>query len=152
MRQIIYILLFSSVILFNASCSNKDSSSIAAEQLELLDTRAQVSKVYTDLPEESGWTVVSEAVSSMTIYVEANYTDTVLYWLVPTGTQTWGERTLIGYDRDGSDGWSIQWDFGDRALHDHIYVQALGSDGVSQASRTINVHTLSEGDIAALAQ
>lgn len=45
----------------------------------------------------------------MTIHAEAQNTETVLFWLVPTGTATWSERELIGYDKDGNDGWSVTW-------------------------------------------
>lgn len=73
----------------------------------------------------------------MTIYVEAKNTETVLFWLISTGTQTWKARGLIGYDKDGRDGWSFTWNFGDRMFHDHIHVQAIGEDSVS--SDTFNV-------------
>ena len=80
----------------------------------------------------------------MTITVEAENVDVVLFWIAPTGTGTGLERELIGYDLDGSDGWSIHWKFGNRTFHDHITVQVLGSDYASQASETFNVHTLEE--------
>lgn len=69
----------------------------------------------------------------MTINVNAKNTETVLFWVIPTGTQTWGERELIGYDKDGRDGWSLTWEFGNRKFHDHIQVQALGDDTISNA-------------------
>jgi hypothetical protein len=103
------------------------------------DTRAQLLKVYTDLPKESGWWVVPRGVSKMTIHAKARNTETVLFWLVPTGSATWGERELIGYDKDGKDGWSVTWDFGSQKLHDHIHVQALGSDSSTQSNETINI-------------
>ncbi|MDT9726187.1 hypothetical protein DUZ99_14495 [Xylanibacillus composti] len=101
--------------------------------------RASITNVFLDLQEKSGWWVVPEEATSLTIHVEAKNTDTVLFWLVPTGTEAWGERTLMGYDQDASDGWSLRWDFGDRKLHNRIYVQALGIDGVSMDSQSINV-------------
>ncbi|MNH46099.1 hypothetical protein D3C79_1087500 [compost metagenome] len=73
--------------------------------------------------------------------MEAENTDIVLFWIAPTGTETGKERTLIGYDVDGSDGWSYTWEFGDRTFHDHIQVHALGIDGSTQASDTINIHS-----------
>lgn len=78
--------------------------------------------------------------------MEAENVDTILFWIAETGTGTWGERQLIGYDIDGSDGWSITWEFGDRKFHDHILVQALGSDFATQTSETINVHSVDETD------
>ncbi|OAB38367.1 hypothetical protein [Paenibacillus glacialis] len=64
------------------------------------------------------------------------------YRLIPTGTETWNERILIGHDADGSDGWSYRWEFGNQTLHDHISVQALGSDSSTQATESIKVHSL----------
>ncbi|MNN46327.1 hypothetical protein D3C81_1607060 [compost metagenome] len=50
-----------------------------------------------------------------------------------------GERELIGYDKDGSDGWSVTWNFGNRSFHDRIVVQALGSDGATQDKEIISI-------------
>lgn len=111
-------------------------------QSEQNDRRAQVLKVYTDLPQESGWWIVPRDINTMTIFVEAKNVDTVLFWIVPTGTETWGERTLIGYDKDGSDGWSLTWEFDNRTFHDRICIQALGCDGFTQSIETIKVTTV----------
>lgn len=113
-------------------------------QRELLDLQAKIIKVATDLSYEINWWVVPQDIDTMTIYVEAENVETVLFWIAPTGTETWKERELIGYDIDGSDGWSLTWKFGDRQFHDHIAVQALGMYGLTQANKTINVHTLEE--------
>jgi hypothetical protein len=134
------------VMLVFSACTNvegaqtQEAMTTSTNQPKQIDTRAQILKVYTDLSEEAGWWVVPKGVSTMTIYAEANNTETVLFWLIPTGTQTWSDRILIGYDKDGSDGWSLKWELGNRTLHDHIYVQALGSD--SQANDSINVYSL----------
>ncbi len=109
---------------------------------ELGGQKAQILAVTTDLEEENGWHIVPNTVRKMTISVEAENVETILFWIAETGTGTWAERTLIGYDIDGNDGWSIEWDFGDRIFHDHIAIQALGSDGVTQAIETINVHSV----------
>ncbi|SFK83530.1 hypothetical protein SAMN03159341_101807 [Paenibacillus sp. 1_12] len=140
-----YLLL---IMLILSACTHVEApqtqkgTAASSNKLEQVDTRAQLLKVYTDLTEESGWSVAPKGVGTMTIYAEAENTETVLFWLVPTGTETWSERILIGYDKDGSDGWSLVWEFGNRSLHDHIYVQALGSDSSTQAAETINVHSL----------
>ncbi|MEW9674337.1 hypothetical protein [Ammoniphilus sp. 3BR4] len=112
-----------------------------AQAQNVEDLRAKILNVYTDLPNKSGWWTAPKGVHKMTIYVEAENTETVIFWLIPTGTQTWGQRELIGYDKDGSDGWSLTWDFGNRSLHDHIHIQALGSDSASQSNASINVAT-----------
>ncbi|NBI30990.1 hypothetical protein ERL59_18730 [Chengkuizengella sp. YPA3-1-1] len=109
-----------------------------------IDTHAQLLKVYTDLPENEGWYVVPKNVHEMTIYAEAKNVDTVLFWLAQTGTETWSKRQLLGYDQDGSDGFSLKWEFGKQVLLDHIFIQALGSDFSTMDDATINVITPEE--------
>ena len=159
-KSIIFALLV--MILVIAACDDKDQTK-AGEIVEMetklsegvetlsnpseekvMDYSAKISNVYTDLAQENGWSIVSGGVTEMTITVEAENVDVVLFWIAPTGTGTGLERVLIGYDLDGSDGWSINWKFGNRTFHDHITVQVLGSDYASQASETFNVHTLEE--------
>jgi len=101
--------------------------------------RAEIVSISTDLPRIGNWWRVPKDVKKMTIRVNAKNTETVLFWLIPTGTQTWGQRELIGYDKDGSDGWSLSWGVDNRELHDHIFVQAIGDETVSSSS--INVTT-----------
>ncbi|MNO67287.1 hypothetical protein D3C76_580920 [compost metagenome] len=91
------------------------------------------------MPKNAGWWIVHKDVNTMTINVEAKNVETVLFWITPTGTETWGERELIGYDKDGSDGWSVTWNFGNRSFHDRIVVQALGSDGATQDKEIISI-------------
>lgn len=115
----------------------------STNQIETRDHKAQILKVDTDLEKEHIWHFVPEGVETMAISVEAENVEAILFWISPTGTETWGERTLIGYDLDGSDGWSITWEFGDRIFLDRITIQALGSDGDSQAKETINLRSRS---------
>lgn len=162
-KLIILVLLLITLIL--AACDDKDKAkaedgveietkpsesvekiSNPSEDNEVMDTSVIISKVYTDLELENGWSVVPTGVTEMTITVEAENVDLVLFWIAPTGTGTGLERELIGYDLDGSDGWSFNWKFGNRIFHDHITVQVLGSDYASQASETLNIHTLEETD------
>ena len=158
-KSIIFALLLMTLLL--AACDDKDQTK-AGESVEIetklsegvetlsnpseenkdMDYSAKISNVYTDLAQENGWSIVSGGVTEMTITVEAENVDVVLFWIAPTGTGTGLERELIGYDLDGSDGWSINWKFGNRTFHDHITVQVLGSDYASQASETFNVITL----------
>ncbi|KOR90798.1 hypothetical protein AM231_14285 [Paenibacillus solani] len=138
------------VMLLLVACSSTEQpvpSEVMATvdaQKELVDLQAKILKVSTDLSYETNWWVVPQDIDTMTIYVEAENVDTVLFWIAPKGTETWKERELIGYDIDGSDGWSLTWKFGDRQFHDHIAVQALGTDGLTQAKESISVHTLEE--------
>lgn len=93
---------------------------------------ARILNVSTDLPEIGNWYRIPKGKEKMTINVEAKNTETVLFWLVPTGSKTWRERKLIGYDKDGSDGWSLTWEFGNEPpLQDHIHIQALGTGSIS---------------------
>ncbi|WP_027085268.1 hypothetical protein [Cohnella panacarvi] len=132
------------MMLFSGCSNNEDlrtleTKSLLPNQTEKNDTRAQILNAYTDLQKKSGWWVVPRSVSAMTIYAEVKNAETVLFWKVPGGTETWGERTLIGFDKDGSDGWSIKWEFGNQTFHDYIYIQALGNDSSSLANETIQI-------------
>lgn len=129
----------------NQNENQPEESKVASEDAsENKDNAAKILKVETDLEVKDGWHIVPEGVTTMTISVEVENVDTILFWIAETGTGTWGERQLIGYDIDGSDGWSITWEFGDRKFHDHILVQVLGSDFTTQASETFNVHSVDE--------
>lgn len=160
--KVVFILL---IILFISACSNVDENkpgkSVAASteqdenqrgesivastnQTENRDYKARILKVDTDLEMEHVWHVIPEDVRKMTISVEVENVETLLFWITEIGTGTWPERTLIGYDIDGSDGWSIEWEFGDRIFHDYITIQALGDDGTTRATEYINVHSLVE--------
>ncbi|MGG3452586.1 hypothetical protein [Paenibacillus rhizolycopersici] len=119
-----------------SACNNQQTE---VEPSLNMDGKAEILKVSTDLPKNAGWWIVHKDVNTMTINVEAKNVDTVLFWISPTGTDTWGERELIGYDKDGSDGWSLTWDFGNRSFHDRIVVQALGSDGATQNTEIISI-------------
>jgi hypothetical protein len=142
----IYLLV---AILILSSCKFYDEVQHTKEETtssnvtKQIDTKAQVLKVYTDLwkNDENGWYVVPKNVQEFTIYAEVKNVDTVLFWLSETGTGTWSERQLIGYDQDGSDGFSLKWKFGNQELLDHILVQALGSDYSTMDDMTINVIT-----------
>ncbi|QOY34646.1 hypothetical protein AWH56_018225 [Anaerobacillus isosaccharinicus] len=137
------------VILFLSACNiefeNQPGESVEASnnQTEDRDYEARLLKVDTDLEKEHVWHFVPEGVSTMTISVEAENVETILFWITETGTGTWAERTLIGYDIDGSDGWSITWEFGNRIFLDYITIQALGNDGATQATESINIRSRS---------
>lgn len=133
MRKNTIVVLFLLVILILSACNNLDenqpgeSVDASTNETENRDYKAQILKVTTDLEEEHGWYIVPKGVvNTMTISVEVENVDTILFWIAETGTGTWGERQLIGYDIDGSDGWSITWEFDDRIFHDHIAIQAFG--------------------------
>jgi hypothetical protein len=56
-----------------------------------------IKSTYTNIPETDNWVIVPKGTKEITISVKAENTETVLFWLIPTGTQTWWERRLIGY-------------------------------------------------------
>lgn len=155
MQKKAIVMVLSLITLVLAACNNEDKiqsegnlemASNPSEDSEVIDNSVKISRVYTDLEVENGWSIVPNGVHQMTISVEAKNVDLVLFWISPTGTGTRLERELIGYDLDGSDGWSINWEFGDRIFHDHISVQVLGSDFSTQANETLNIHSLDETD------
>lgn len=98
-----------------------------------------IKSAYTNIPEINNWVAVPKGTEELTIYVEAENTETVLFWLIPTGTQTWWERTLIGYginkDKEKTFNipqtfsltWKIDWPY----LHDHIEVQLIGMNEIT---------------------
>lgn len=45
----------------------------------------------------------------------------------------------MGYDIGRVNSWSLEWEFGERIVHDHINIQALGSDDRAMDDTTINV-------------
>ncbi|GAB6926248.1 hypothetical protein JCM10914A_02310 [Paenibacillus sp. JCM 10914] len=114
---------------------------VKAEQEQTDDYRVKIHDVRADLPFDGNWWLVHEGVTQMTITVEAENAQTVLFWIAPTGTETRKERVLIGYDVDESDGWSYTWEFGDRIFHDHIGIEVLGMDNQTMTTATINIHS-----------
>ncbi|MFC5604562.1 hypothetical protein [Sporosarcina koreensis] len=151
MRRNTIVILCVLVILILSACNNNVSEKEPEKSVEDLpglsnniDGEARILEVGTDLEMENGWFIVPKGVTTMTVSAEAENVETVLFWITPTGTATWDERKLIGIDINGNDGWSIEWEFGDRIFHDHITIQALGSDSASQAQETFNVHSVDE--------
>ncbi|WP_240472933.1 hypothetical protein [Paenibacillus sanguinis] len=136
MTKMIITSIFLSFTLLLSACNNHQN---ALKESQVMDEKAKILEVSTDLQKKADWWIVSEDVNTLTIDVKAQNIDTVLFWITPTGTETWGERELIGYDKDGSDGWSLIWSFGNRTFHDRINIQALGSDGTTQDNETIKV-------------
>ncbi|WP_413376522.1 hypothetical protein [Paenibacillus taichungensis] len=98
-----------------------------------------ITNVETNYPEKEGWIVIPTDSTELNVTVEATNAETLLFWAVPTGTETWGERELIGYDTNGNDGWKITWDIAGKSLHQHVIVQALGSDGMTITDETLNI-------------
>ncbi|WP_068782446.1 hypothetical protein [Paenibacillus sp. GM2] len=124
------------VVVLLTACNNRLTESVRPQNT---NGKAEILEVTTDLTKNAGWWVVPEDATTMTIHVKAKNIETVLFWIAPAGTETWGERELIGYDIEEDNGWSLTWNFGSRAFHDRIYIQALGSDGTTQDNETMGV-------------
>jgi hypothetical protein len=92
----------------------------------------EILSISTDYPKDGNWIQIPKGTKEITFEVKATNTETVLYWLIPTGTQTWTERKLIGYDiKDQIDNdFSLTWKIDKPYLHDHLHIQAIG-EGVS---------------------
>ncbi|WP_255249772.1 hypothetical protein [Bacillus sp. FJAT-45066] len=103
---------------------------------------------YTNIPEEHNWVIVPKGTKEITIFVEAENTETVLFWLIPTGTQTWWERRLIGYDINKEmeksfhkpQKFSFTWKIDEPFLHDHLEVELIGMQEVTKGG-SINITT-----------
>ncbi|MGG1486971.1 hypothetical protein ABEI56_23410 [Peribacillus castrilensis] len=107
------------------------TSFYSAEKQEIEVSDPQISRIYTNIPLIDNWVVVPKGTEEITIHVKAINTETVLFWRVPSGTGTWKERELLGYDTNGTDGWSLTWNIEGKLLHDHIHVQALSHEKIS---------------------
>ncbi|MEF7438924.1 hypothetical protein V4V36_10660 [Paenibacillus lautus] len=150
MKKMLLVFILILTMILTSACSRNEEPETIPDKVSsdgpsgISKTPVMIDKVYTDSEEEYGWWVVPRDADTITIYVEAQHADTVLFWSAPTGTEVGKERKLIGYDIDGEDGWSFEWNIKDQLLHNHIDVQALGIDGISLATDTFNVHTLED--------
>ncbi|CAM4035729.1 hypothetical protein [Mesobacillus thioparans] len=105
---------------------------------EYVPPSPEIVNFFTNFPEKDNWVTVPEGTKEITITVEALNTETVLFWLIPTGTETWNERKLIGYDikDDGDNFFSLTWKVPGPLLN-HLEVQAIGETGMTGASLNI---------------
>lgn len=105
-----------------------------------------IKSIYTNIPEKDNWVTVPKGTKELTISVEAENTETVLFWLVPTGTQTWHERRLIGYviNKDNEHQfnknhvYSLTWKIDEPSLLDHLVVELIGMQEVTNGG-SINI-------------
>jgi hypothetical protein len=98
----------------------------------LSQSRPEIISIDTDYLKDSIWVHIPKGTEKITFHVKAENTETVLFWLIPTGTQTWTERELIGYDikeKHTGNSFSLTWQIDKPFLHDHLHIQALG-DGI----------------------
>ncbi|WP_052342824.1 hypothetical protein [Bacillus sp. EB01] len=100
----------------------------------------EIISLSSNFPKKENWVQIPNGTRSITFDVQANNTETVLFWLIPTGTGTWNQRKLIGYDikTDEEDNtFTLTWSINRSYLHDHLYVQAIG-EGIE--NETLNLH------------
>lgn len=95
----------------------------------------KILSISTNYPSYGNWIQIPKGTREITFDVKAKNTETVLYWLIPTGTQTWTERKLIGYDimeNENDNVFSLTWKIDKSYLHDSLHIQAIG-EGVSNS-------------------
>ena len=69
-----------------------------SQESPIPSSKPKIKSIYKDNPKDGTWVQIPKGTKKMTFHVEAENTETILFWLIPTGTQTWTERKLIGYD------------------------------------------------------
>lgn len=105
-------------------------------------SKPEIKSIDTDYPKDGNWVRIPKGTKKITFHVEAEYTDTILFWLIPTGTQTWTERKLIGYDireNQTDNNFSLTWAVDKPYLHDHLYIQAINDEFVEQDSINLSM-------------
>lgn len=88
-----------------------------------------IKSINTNYTKDGIWVSIPKGTKKITFHVEAENTETVLFWLIPTGTQTWVERKLIGYDiqeNQTDHNFYLAWNIEKPYLHDHLLIQAIG--------------------------
>ncbi|WDQ35132.1 hypothetical protein PTQ21_13225 [Paenibacillus marchantiae] len=126
-------------LLLTACASEVPTENHDTEVIPRNEAMPMIANVETNFPEKEGWIIIPTDSTELNVTVEATNAETLLFWTVPTGTETWGERELIGYDTNGNDGWKITWNIAGKSLHHHVIVQALGSDGKTITDETLNI-------------
>ncbi|WP_246945199.1 hypothetical protein [Bacillus pinisoli] len=94
----------------------------------------RILSISTDYSSNGNWIQIPKATKEITFKIKAEHTETVLFWLIPTGTQKWTERKLIGYDikeNERDDNFSFTWNIDKPYLQDHIHIQAIGEGNVT---------------------
>jgi len=106
-----------------------------SQESPITSSKPEIKGIYTDYPKEGNWVQIPKGTKKITFHVEAENTETILFWLIPTGTQTWTERKLIGYDireNQTDKNFSLTWNINMLSLYDHLYIQAIGDGIVEQ--------------------
>lgn len=108
----------------------------SVENQKVVAPPPKIISFYTNYPKDGNWVRIPKGAKNITFNVHAENTETVLFWLVPSGTETWYERKLIGYDikKDDKDNqFSLTWIIDKKPLLTHFHIQALG-EGIANDS------------------
>ena len=106
-----------------------------SQESSITSSKPDIKSIYTDYPKDGAWVQIPRGTKKITFHVEAENTETILFWLIPTGTQTWTERKLIGYDireNQTDNNLTLTWNIDKPYLNDHLHVQAIGEEIVEQ--------------------
>ncbi|KQL19093.1 hypothetical protein AN957_11195 [Cytobacillus solani] len=96
--------------------------------------KPEIKSINTAYPQNGIWVQIPKETHKITFHVEAENTKSVLFWLIPTGTQTWTERKLIGYDmreNQNDNIFSLTLNIDKPYLNDHLYIQVIGEGKVA---------------------
>ncbi len=123
-------------------------TNLAVNNKVIVPSPKVITSAFTNIPVKDNWVTVPEGTKEITIFVEAQNTETVLFWLIPTGTETWWERKLIGYDInedkskkfDETQKYSLTWKIDEPFLHHHLVVEVVGMNRVTSGG-SININT-----------
>ncbi|MBE4906956.1 hypothetical protein IMZ08_02650 [Bacillus luteolus] len=123
-------------------------TNLAVNNKVIVPSPKVITSAFTNIPVKDNWVTVPEGTKEITIFVEAQNTETVLFWLIPTGTETWWERKLIGYDInedkskkfDETQKYSLTWKIDEPFLHHHLVVEVVGMNRVTSGGN-ININT-----------
>ena len=82
-------------------------------------------------PREGGFWQLPPGPGQAYLITDAQYATRVEFLLTPTGTGTAAQAISIGVDRDGSNGYTAVWSYGDQPLLAHLVVRATGPGGTT---------------------
>jgi len=116
---------------------------VGSAQASETPNKLPVIKKVTSIPaaDETGWVPLPKGSGKLEIQVEATHATSVKFWIVPTGTDTWQYRQLLGEDTNPADGFSLTTTYGpERTFLDHIVLEAVGPGG-STLEQAFGVYT-----------
>ena len=58
-----------------------------SQESPITSSKPEIKSIYTDYPKDGIWVSIPKGTKKITFHVEAENTETVLFWLIPTGTK-----------------------------------------------------------------